>query len=105
MSKSQNPLELLAQNPIELSLVSIKSKLMIVVTKLIREKGWTQAQAAKEIGVSQPRISNLMNGQISKFSIDMLLEILGQLGYLLDVSFDPTNDYQPIKMEVKKTAV
>lgn len=101
----KNPIELLAQNPIDLSLVSVKSKLMIIVTKLIRENGWTQAQAAKEIGVSQPRISNLMNGQISKFSIEMLLEMLGKLGYLLDVSFDPKNDAHPIKMEMKKTAV
>ncbi|EPR7090092.1 helix-turn-helix domain-containing protein [Vibrio fluvialis] len=105
MSTIKSPLELLAQDPIQLSLVSVKSKLMIIITKLIREKSWTQAQAAKEIGVSQPRISNLMNGQISKFSIDMLLEMLGSLGYLLDMSFNPEDDNNPIKMDIKKTAV
>lgn len=105
MNTHKSPLELLAQDPIELSLVSTKSKLMIMLTKLIREKQWTQAQAAKEIGVSQPRVSNLMNGQISKFSIDMLLEMLGKLGYLLDISFNPENDDQPIKMKIKKAVV
>jgi predicted XRE-type DNA-binding protein len=105
MKEYRNPLELLAQNPIELSLVSVKSKLMIIVTQLIREHDWTQAQAAKEIGVSQPRISNLMNGQISKFSIDMLLEMLGKLGYLLDMTFDPSKMDNPIQMAIKKTAV
>ncbi|OUJ50013.1 PtxR [Vibrio parahaemolyticus] len=105
MSTYKSPLELLAQDPVQLSLVSVKSKLMIVITKLIREKNWTQAQAAKEMGVSQPRVSNLMNGQISKFSIDMLLEMLGGLGYLLDLSFNPEDDQSPIKMDIKKTAV
>ncbi len=105
MSTYKDPLELLAQDPVELSLISVKSKLMIIVTKLIREKSWTQSQAAQEIGVSQPRISNLMNGQISKFSIDMLLEMLGKLGYLLDMSFDPSNEKAPIEMAIKKTAV
>lgn len=105
MNKHKNPLELLAQDPVELSLVSTKSKLMIVITKLIREKNWTQAQAAKEMGVSQPRISNLMNGQIGKFSIDMLLEMLGKLGYLLDLSFNPENVNHPIEMNIKKAAV
>lgn len=102
---NKNPLELLAQDPIQLSLISVKSKLMILITKLIREQSWTQAQAAKEIGVSQPRISNLMNGQISKFSIDMLLEMLASLGYLLDLSFDPSDEKEPIQIGIKKTAV
>lgn len=105
MSVYKSPLELLAQDPVELSLVSVKSKLMIIVTKLIREHNWTQAQAAENIGVSQPRISNLMNGQISKFSIDTLLEMLGKLGYLLDISFNPHDENNPIQMGVKKAAV
>ncbi|EFQ0490373.1 XRE family transcriptional regulator, partial [Shigella sonnei] len=59
MIKHKNPLELLAKEPVELSLVTVRSKLMMIITKLIRDNNWTQAQAAKEIGVSQPRISNL----------------------------------------------
>lgn len=105
MSKTKSPLELLAQDPVELSLITLKSKLITTVKMMIIDNGWTQAQAAKEIGVSQPRISNLMNGQISKFSIDMLLEIMGKLGYLMNVSFDPKDSVNPIKMEIKRTAV
>lgn len=105
MIKHKNPLELLAKEPVELSLITVRSKLMMIITKLIRDNNWTQAQAAREIGVSQPRISNLMNGKISSFSIDMLLEMLGKLGYLLNVYFDPSNIEQPIEMQVKKTAV
>ena len=105
MDKFRDPLELLAQNPVDLSLLSLKSKLMMIVTSLIRENDWTQAEAAKAIGVSQPRISNLMNGKISKFSIDMLIEMLGKLGYLMEITFDPSKKDNPIGMNVKKTAV
>ncbi len=105
MVKSNSPLELLAKDPVDLSLIVLKSKLITTVKMMIKDNGWTQAQAAKAIGVSQPRISNLMNGQIRKFSIDMLLEMLGKLGYLMDVSFDPKDTENPIKMGIKRTVV
>ncbi|ATD39066.1 helix-turn-helix domain-containing protein [Aeromonas salmonicida] len=105
MSKPKSPLDLLTNDPVELSLITLKSKLVTTVKLMIVDNGWTQAQAATEIGVSQSRISNLMNGQLSKFSIDTLLEILGKLGYLMDVSFDPKDNINPIKMEIKRTAV
>lgn len=103
--KSVDPLELLATNPVELSLISAKSKMMMIISTLIKQSGMNQTEAAQALGVSQPRISNLMNGKISKFSIDMLLEMLGKLGFLMDVRFDPSNMEQPISMDVKKTAV
>ncbi|MDW2116727.1 MULTISPECIES: helix-turn-helix transcriptional regulator [unclassified Vibrio] len=105
VSQSANPLELLATNPVELSLVSAKSKMMLIVSTLIKNSGMTQSEAAEALGVSQPRISNLMNGKISKFSIDMLLEMLGKLGFLLDIRFDPSDMNKPISMDVKKTVV
>lgn len=103
--KEVNPLELLATNPVELAMTSLKSKLMIVLTMIIREKGLTQQEAAKVIGVSQPRISNLMNGKISKFSVDILIEMIGRMGYLMDISFRPDDSDMPIVIEMKKSAV
>jgi predicted XRE-type DNA-binding protein len=102
---SNNPLELLAKDPVELSIVTLKARLMMVVTKLIREQRYTQAEAAKLLGVSQPRISNLMNGKLSKFSIDMLIEMMGRLGYLMDVSCDLSATDNPISVSVKKSTV
>lgn len=101
---TKNPLELLAQDPVELSMVSMKSKMMIVITMIIRENGWTQAEAARRLGVSQPRISNVMNGKLSKFSIDMLMEMMGKMGYLMDMHFNPGNVDEPLSVTVKKAA-
>lgn len=105
MNISRNPLELLAQDPVQLSLFSLKSKLMMVITTIIRDNEWTQKQASVQMDVAQPRISNLMNGQISKFSIDMLIEMLGKVGYLMDISFNSDSIDKPLSIDVKKTAV
>jgi len=53
---------------------------MIQLTKLIETRGLTQASAAKLLGVTQPRISDLMRGKIDRFSIDTLIEMLGRAG-------------------------
>ncbi len=47
---------------------------MVEIKKVIRENGWTQAEAAEHLDVSQPRISDLMHGRIEKFSVDMLMK-------------------------------
>ena len=51
----------------------IRSTLMIEVRKLIEERKLTQAGAAKLMGVTQPRISDLVRGKIDLFSIDALV--------------------------------
>ncbi|WP_240727329.1 XRE family transcriptional regulator [Escherichia sp. E4385] len=55
--------------------------------------------------MSQPRVSNLMNGQISKFAIDTLLEMLCRIGFVMDVSFRPHDKESPIDVKVKKAVV
>jgi len=39
-----------------------------------------QAEAADLLGVTQPRVSDLMRGRIDLFSIDTLIDMLGRLG-------------------------
>ena len=57
----------------------IKSDMMITIEKIIRSRGLTQAEAAAQCGVTQPRISDLFRGKIEKFSIDALLDMLTAL--------------------------
>ena len=58
----------------------IRADLMIELSKLIKDRSLTQAAAAALLGVSQPRISDLTNGKIERFSIDMLIAMLGRAG-------------------------
>lgn len=100
-----NPFELFATDSVELNIISLKSKLLIIVSNLIRNEGWSQIDAAKRLGVNQPRISNLMHGHVSKFSLDSLIEMLCRIGYVIDVSFRPHDTENPLQVIVKKAVV
>jgi predicted XRE-type DNA-binding protein len=52
----------------------------IELSELIESRGLTQAAAAKLLGVTQPRISDLVRGKIDRFSVDSLIEMLGHAG-------------------------
>lgn len=56
--------------------LTARSALMIAIEQRIHEYGWTQTEAAEILGVQQPRVSDLMNGKIDKFSLDALVNML-----------------------------
>lgn len=58
----------------------VRADLMLDLREYIQQQGWTQEQAAAFFQETQPRISNLMNGEISRFSVDKLLLMLGRAG-------------------------
>jgi len=60
--------------------LKLRSDLMIRLTRLIEDRGLTQAAAAKLLGVTQPRISDLTRGKVDRFSIDTLIAMLGHAG-------------------------
>ncbi|HEY2414459.1 MAG TPA: helix-turn-helix transcriptional regulator [Pirellulaceae bacterium] len=64
----------------------IRADLMISLSKLIDDRGLTQGQAAKLLGVTQPRISALVRGKIQLFSVDSLMEMLGRTGARVSVT-------------------
>ncbi len=55
--------------------LKLRSSLMIELDRHIKRQKWTQAEAAKAFGVTQPRISNLMRGKINAFSLDLLVKM------------------------------
>lgn len=65
-----------------------RSVLMMEIENILRQEGWTQAQAAKRCGVSQPRISDLLRGNIDKFSLDALVNIAAALGRRVNIRLD-----------------
>lgn len=60
--------------------LKVRADLMIELTQLIESRGLTQAAAAKLLGVTQPRISDLVRGKIDRFSVDTLIAMLGHAG-------------------------
>jgi predicted XRE-type DNA-binding protein len=60
--------------------LKIRADLLLDLREYIRARGWTQAEAADFFGETQPRISNLLKGEISRFSIDKLINMLARAG-------------------------
>jgi predicted XRE-type DNA-binding protein len=60
--------------------LKLRSLLMLEIEDHIKHEGWTQAEAAKRLGVTQPRISNLMRGKINAFGLDMLVKMATAAG-------------------------
>ena len=53
----------------------LRSALMIALKEQIERRGWTQADAARRLGVTQPRVSDLMRGKIGRFGLDTLVNM------------------------------
>jgi len=68
--------------------LTIKSYLMMQIESFIKEKGMTQDHAAKLMGVSRPRISDVKRGKIDKFTIDALVDMLVLAGLHITVTVE-----------------
>lgn len=55
--------------------LKLRGRLMTEIRRFIDARGFTQTQAARELGITQPRLSDLMRGQISRFSLDALVNM------------------------------
>ena len=62
-------------DPVERERLKMRSRLMSALQARI--KGWnlTQAEAAKRLSITQPRLNDLLRGKIDKFSLDTLIDI------------------------------
>jgi predicted XRE-type DNA-binding protein len=89
MKEFKNAFELLTADPHALGIWTLKYQMMNEIIDNIKARGWTQKAAAKYLGVSQPRLSNLQNGKISKFSVMMLINILSKLDFTFEIKFTP----------------
>jgi predicted XRE-type DNA-binding protein len=67
-------------SPDEAEHLKVRAELMVNLQKVVKARGLTQAEAAERLGVTQPRVSDLMRGRIDLFSIDTLIDMLARLG-------------------------
>ena len=65
----------IADTPSEAANLKIRSQLMMTLTEYVERQEITREEAAKRLGVPRSRVSELVNGRISKFSIDRLVNM------------------------------
>lgn len=54
--------------------MKLRSGLMMALEQHINRQGWTQGETAKRLGITQPRVSDLMRGKIHLFGLDTLVK-------------------------------
>lgn len=73
--KFNNVWDALEDTAYEAASMRARSELMTALRKKVLSMQLTQAKAAKELGITQPRLSDLMQGKINDFSLDALFDL------------------------------
>lgn len=69
--------------------LKIKTGLVIEIRKAMRSRGLTQQEAAKLMGITQPKVSDMMRGDFSNLSERKLMDCLTRLGYDIEIKVLP----------------
>ena len=80
-----NVWDAIEDTPEEAEKMKLRSGLMIALKDYIVAEGLTQSQAAKKLGVTQPRISDLMRGKINVFAIESLVNMVVRAGLRIEM--------------------
>ena len=71
--------------PQEAASMKVRAAILIAIQEYLKGKKMTQADAAALLGVTQPRVSDLMRGKIELFSLDTLVNMLSTTGREIEV--------------------
>ena len=83
MKKTQtfaNVWDALEDNAEDAAMMTMRSNVMIAIKDEVRSWNTTQARAARRLGITQPRLNDLLNGKINKFSLDALMTLATRAG-------------------------
>ena len=69
--------------------LKIKTGLLIEIRKVMRNRGLTQQDAAKRMGISQPKVSDMLRGDFTNLSERKLMDCLTRLGYDIEIRVRP----------------
>jgi predicted XRE-type DNA-binding protein len=76
--------EMIEPNPVEAMNLRIRSNLMSAIIDTVKGWGLTQKEAAKRLGITQPRLNLLLKGRFNEFSLDALIALLEPAGLELE---------------------
>jgi predicted XRE-type DNA-binding protein len=76
----ENVWDALEDTPAEAANMAMRSSVLIALQQRIAGWNVTQAQAARRLGITQPRLNDLLRGRIAKFSLDTLINLAGKAG-------------------------
>ncbi|MBX9788082.1 MAG: helix-turn-helix domain-containing protein [Pirellulales bacterium] len=77
-----------------------KSELALRIYRIIKRRRLTQATAGKLLGISQPKVSALLNGRLDGFSTDRLFRFLNKLGCDVKITVSPPRSKKVGRVQV-----
>ena len=80
VDRFESVFDAIADSPEEALNMKLRASLIREIRVKVAAGGWTQAQTAIQLGITQPRVSDLLSGKLSKFSLDALVNMLARLG-------------------------
>ncbi len=98
-----NIFDVVAESSEEAADLEFRADLMLVIREIIESKGWSQATAAEELGVAQPRISEITRGKIQLCSADKLIGYLSKLGFRIKPQFEAERQ-RTLEVKVRQLA-
>lgn len=98
-----NAFDVITDSPEEAADLEFRADLMLVVRKIIESNDWNQAAAAQALGVTQPRISEVIRGKIELCSADKLIGYLAKLGFRIRPQFEAERQ-RPLEVKVRQKA-
>ncbi len=70
----------LEDNPVKAKNLKLRSELLMAISQKILDEGLNQTEAAKQLDITQPRVSELLKGKINHFRLDSLVNMAHRLG-------------------------
>jgi predicted XRE-type DNA-binding protein len=67
----------------------VKATIALAIARTIRERGFTQEQAGAILGLTQPKVSDLVRGRLDKFTLDRLMRYMCKFDYDVTIRFKP----------------
>lgn len=80
-----NVWDALEDSPEQAANMRLRAELMRIAQEHVRSIGLTQREAASHLGLTQPRLNDLLQGRIQKFSLDALVKLLARAGKHVEI--------------------
>lgn len=71
----------------------MEARLTLQIYRIIRDRGLTQTEAGKILGISQPHVSALVRNRAGSFSVGRLMEFLTALGHDVEITVTPARKH------------
>lgn len=84
----KNVWDALENTSAEAANMTLRSRLLIAIEQEVRAWKVTQAEAARRLGITQPRLSDLLHGKIANFSVDTLIDLAARAGLAVHIDID-----------------